>query len=358
MTAFLVLLLLTSLAVPARASPLEDAADTDALEEGLPEEAEEYMEDISPKSSPGSGVLDRVWQAIREKAEAAAADVLHTAGVLILVCILIALSDTLDLGGKAPQYIIFAGVAAIGATALSDFDSYLNVGMNSLRDITDYAGILLPVLTSAAAATGSVGGAAAKYAATALFIHVLLKAAEYIIVPCVCAYGALAVADAAVGNQVMKTAKKLMKSVSTLLLTGISLAFTAWLSLSGVVADSGDALAARMTKTAVSTALPVVGSILSDAAGTLAAAAGTLRNSIGIFGILAVLFACIGPFIALGLRYLAYKISAAICSCVADKRLSTLVEDLGACFGMILALNGTAALMIFISIYSLIRTAT
>lgn len=57
-----------------------------------------------------------------------------------------------------------------------------------------------------------------------------------------------------------------------------------------------DALAARVTKTAVSAALPVVGSILSDAASTLAAAAGTLKATIGIFGLLAVAAICLPPF--------------------------------------------------------------
>ena len=345
------------LVIPAGATPVEDILDTNLLEELLPEEAEEYMRDLSPITPPDGNIADRIWMAIRDKAEEAAGSVLKTAGILLVVCILIALSNTLDLGGNAPQYIIFAGVAAIGATALSDFDSYLNVGMSSLSSLTDYAGVLLPVLASAAAASGSIGGAAAKYGATALFIHILLETARRVIVPCVCAFAALAVADAAVGNQVLKTTKKLMKSVCNLFLTGISLAFTAWLTLSGVVADTADALTTRMTKTAVSTALPVVGSILSDAAGTLAAAAGALRGSIGIFGILAVIFLCISPFVTLGARYLAYKLSAAVCGCVSDKRLTALVEDLGTCFGMILALNGAGALMVFISIYSLIRTA-
>ncbi len=57
--------------------------------------------------------------------------------------------------------------------------------------------------------------------------------------------------------------------------------------------------AARVTKTAVSAALPVVGSILSDAASTLAAAAGTLKATIGIFGLLAVAAICLPPVLTL-----------------------------------------------------------
>ena len=92
-------------------------------------------------------------------------------------------------------------------------------------------------------------------------MDVLLSVARSVLVPCVCGYAALSVADAAVGNEILKTAKKIMKTVCTALLSAVCVAFTAWLSLTGVVTGTADALAARVTKTAVSAALPVVGSI-------------------------------------------------------------------------------------------------
>ena len=342
--------------LPATAAPPEDWPGVGALEQALPSEAETWM----PPGTPAEFDLQGLWETIsgpaEEKLRQAFAEEWKTAGVLLTVCVLIALADTLDASGGTPRYILLAGVTAIGAASLEDFDYYLNLGLGSVRSMTDYSRALLPVLASASAAAGSVTGAAGRYAATALFMDLLTNAADRWIVPGICACAALSIADAAVGNQALKTAKKLLKSLCRLLLTALCLSFTAWLSFSGIVTDSADAMTARMAKTAVSAALPVVGGILSDAAGTLAAAAGTLRVSVGAYGIAAVLCTCLGPFIILGVRYLTFKVSAALCGCVTDKRLSTLVEDLSGCFGMVLALNGTAALMMFVSIYSLIRT--
>ena len=115
-------------------------------------------------------------------------------------------------------------------------------------------------------------------------------------------------------------------------------------------------MGAKLARTAVSSALPVVGRILSDAAATVAAAAGVLRSSIGVFGILAVLGICLAGALPLGIRYLFYKLSAAVCSCIADKRIGELIGDLGICFGMILALNSTGAFILFFSMFSLMRT--
>jgi stage III sporulation protein AE len=343
--------------VPAQAVSLEEVLAVEELQNALPEEAEEFLSGTSPTqmepetlwTSLSDGAKDMIRQALSAE--------MKTAGILLIVCVLIALSDTLDSSGNTPQYILIAGVAAVGAAAMDEFDYYMNLGLGSVRTITDYSKALLPVLASAAAAAGSVSGAAARYGATALFLDLLTQAADRLIVPGISACAALSIADAAVGNQALKTAKKLVKSICRLLMTVMCMAFTAWLSFSGIVTDSADAVTARMAKTAVSAALPVVGSILSDAAGTLAAAAGSLRSVVGVYGAAAVLCVCLGPFITLGCRYLVFKISAALCGCVSDKRLTGLVEDLGSCFGMVLALNGTAALMIFMSIYSLIRTA-
>ncbi len=345
-----------SLTVPVYALDLEDQIDTGSLIDSLPEGVDSIFEDYKPTQLPDEDILDRMLSRAGEALRETAAPVTKTAGVFITVCLFISLADTLKLGDAAPRFILFAGVAAIGTTALSDLDSYLQMGIDSLHTVADYAKQLLPVLSSAAALTGTVGSAAAKYAATSLFMSVFLDIADQVVVPCVCAYAALAVADAAVGNNTLKTAKKLLKNISTILLTCICMAFTAYLGLTGVVTEAADAVAARAAKTAISGALPVVGGVLADAAGTLAAAAGALRGSIGIFGLLAVCGMCLTPFAALGMRYAAYKLSAAFCSCISDKRLTVLVEDLGSCFGIVLALNGAGALMLFISVYSLIRT--
>lgn len=328
----------------------------DELTEALPEEAAGFLSGVSPETLPDGSAWKRLllsaWNAVR----ASASDICRTGGMLLCVCVLVSLTDTLDLGSRAPPYITFAAVAVIGTATISDFRSYISLGTETLQSLSDYSRVLLPVLSSAAAASGAVGSAAAKYAATAVCMDVLLSASRSILVPCVCGYAALSVADAAVGNEILKTAKKLLKTLCTFLLSGICMAFTAWLSVTGVVSGTADALAARVTKTAVSAALPVVGSILSDAATTLAAAAGTLRSTVGVFGLLAVAAVCLPPVLTLGVRFFVYKLTAAVCECVADKRFSELISNLGTAFALLLAINGAGALMLFLSLYSLIQT--
>ena len=328
----------------------------DELTDALPEEAAPSLSGVSPEELPKEGIWRALLQKVWEKVRYSAADICRTGGILLCVCVLVSLTDTLDLGSRAPPYITFAAVAVIGTSTITDLRSYLSLGTDTLQTLSDYSRVLLPVLSSAAAASGAAGSAAAKYAATAVCMDVLLSASQSVLVPCVCGYAALSVADAAVGNEILKTAKKIMKTLCTALLSAVCVAFTAWLSLTGVVTGTADALAARMTKTAVSAVLPVVGSILSDAASTLAAAAGTLKATIGIFGLLAIAAICLPPVITLGVRFFIYKLTAAVCECVADKRFSELISNLGTAFALLLAINGAGAMMLFLSLYSLIQT--
>lgn len=345
------------LAAPsARAAVAVGGLDTDALRSALPEEAEEWLGELSPTELPGRDFFSRIPEKLTERVETAAKPVMKTAGIVLLVCVFVSLSRALEINGDGPEYILFAGVAAIGAAAMGDVGSYMARGADLLQSMCDYARVVLPVLSGAAAASGSVSGAAAKYGAAALAMDILLSAARSVAVPCVGGYAALSLADAAVGNDVLRAAKRLLRTMCTTLTTAIAMGFTAALSLTHVVSAASDTLSARLAKTAVSTALPVVGGILADAAGSLTAAAGLLRGSVGVFGILAIAGICLSGVIPLLLRYAVYKLAASLCSCVADKRVGELVGDLGVCFGLMLALNGAGALMLFVSFYSLMRT--
>ena len=156
----------------------------------------------------------------------------------------------------------------------------------------------------------------------------------------------------------MQTKVKLTKRVVSLATALVMTGFTAWLGISGAVTGAADAVTARAAKTAISAALPVVGGVISDAASTVVAGAGLLKNAVGAFGLIAAASVCLAPFLALGLRYLCYKAAAALAAAFADKRVSGLISELGGVFGMVLGVVGASALMLFISIISVTKAVS
>lgn len=105
----------------------------------------------------------------------------------------------------------------------------------------------------------------------------------------------------------------------------------------------------KACKTAISTALPVVGGIISDAAGTVVAGAEAMRNTLGVFGMVALLAICVSPFAVMALNYIGYKLTAAAVKSFGCARLGELTGCIGSAVGMLLGLVGCCAMILFVS---------
>ena len=73
--------------------------------------------------------------------------------------------------------------------------------------------------------------------------------------------------------------------------------------------------------------------------------------------ILVILGICMGPFLNLGMHYLAYKVTAALAATVAgDGRVTGLIETIGSAFGLILAMTGSCGVLLAVAMISAVST--
>lgn len=275
--------------------------------------------------------------------------------LLLAVVLLCALAQSTEESmGKSGglQVVSIVGTLAITAISVTDVRSLIGMGTTALNNMTTFSKILLPTMAVATAASGSPGAGAARQLATMLFSSVLMNLITQLLIPLVYGYIAACVAHAAVGNEGLKRVAGVLKWVTTSVLAALLLAFTGYLTVSGVVAGTADAVAVKAAKFTVSSMVPVVGGILSDAAETVLAGAGILKNSVGVFGMLVILSMCIIPFLQLGIHYLTYKLAAALAATVAESRISGLIDGIGGAFGLILGMTGSCALLLLISMVS------
>lgn len=277
-------------------------------------------------------------------------------GVLLLsVVLLCALAQgTYEAAGDGGGLQVVPMVAALAITAISvsDVHSLIGMGRQALADMDTFAKILLPTMAVVTAASGAPGAAAARQLAAMLFSNVLLSVINGLLMPLCYGYIAACVAHAAVGNEGLKRIAGVLKWVVTSVLTILLLAYVGYLTVSGVVAGTADAVAVKAAKFTVSSMVPVVGGILSDAAETVLAGAGLLKNAVGVFGMLVILSMCLVPFLQLGVHYLAYKLTAALAATVAEGRISGLIDSIGGAFGLILGMTGASALLLLVSMVS------
>ena len=352
-------LLALCLTTVVRAAPLGDAFGAEKVEAAAPPTAREVLGELAPsETSPETG-LERLLAFARQHFGEAVKETLRPLASILALCLLCAIGESFSAGTKAgAEAVALGGCLAVAAIGVADVHSVLSLGTETLAELTDFSRVLLPTLTTAAAASGAAGSAAAAYAASALFSDLLLTASEKLILPMICAYTAAAVSSAVLGDQRLDGAVHFLQWCAKTLLKALVISFTAYLSLTGILAGAADAAAVKTAKTVISTALPVVGKLMADASEALVAGAGLIRSAIGVYGMLACLAAVLLPVLRLGLRCLLFRAAAAICSGFAGARQTRLIACLGTAYGMVLSLIASAAAIEFLAVISLIRTVT
>lgn len=331
-------------------------AQADALElDSLQRTVQEYVPELDwtqgiDLDAGLSGLMETGTQSLHGVLKKA----LRSSLLLFTVVLLSSLAEGTSALGCAHSFpaASIAAALAITAVAATDANALIGLGSEVIGQMEQFSKVLLPTMAAAAAAAGAPGEAAAGQMAVMLFSDVLMTLINRLLLPLVYAYIAACTAHAATGNGGLKRIASTLKWVVTSILTVVLLAFVGYLSVSGVIAGTTDAITLKAAKFTVSSVVPVVGGILSDAAETVLAGAGILKNSIGVLGMLAILGMCIVPFLQLGVHYLMYKITAALAAVVADARVTGLIDGIGGAFGLVLGMTAACALLLLISLIS------
>ena len=357
MKPLLLLVLICLLCVPCHAAELEEELGVGAVEEALPDSAREALGNLRVGDGEPETALGRVAAFLREKLRAALGEVMKPLAAVTAVTVLCAAARPL-LSEGGFDYTGLCGALAICAAAAEDFSSALALGSRTLNELSDFSRALLPTLTAAAAAGGAPGSAAAKYAAGAMFSELLVTAANGLLFPLICAHIGACAASCAFGGGTLDGAARLTAWAAKTALKALAAAFGIYLGMSALVTAGADAAAVKAARAALSAALPVVGRTVADASDALVAGAGLLRAQLGAFGLLATLGILALPVLRLGLRCLLFRGAAAVLSAATGDRIGKLLEGIAAAYGLVLGLVGTAAVTLFLSVISLVRTVS
>lgn len=332
----LLIMLLSILILPASALEISAPEVPEAGADLMPRRAETF----------GQGLLELLHAGVNKLLpDLAEASKICTAAaaITLLLSVLGGFSDKIKTTAE------LTGTVAVAALLLSGTNSLIQLGTETVTNLSEYGKLLLPVMTTALAAQGGVTQSTALYAGTTVFSNVLSSLVTKLVVPFIYLFLAMAAANAAVGEDLLKKARDFVKWLMTWCLKIILYLFTGYMGITGVVSGTTDAAALKATKITISSAVPVVGGILSDASDAILVSAGLAKNAAGIYGLLAVLAVYLGPFLKIGAHYLLLKLTASVCSVFGPKRITELLGDFCGAMGMVLAMTGSVCLMLLIS---------
>ena len=334
----------------------KDAYGVTELEAVAPDEANAIWGNLTvADASHPQMLMTRLWEAVSGAMHELLRAALQNAAMILLICFILAVVQALPLDSGQAKVCTLAGAVSIALICTRETSACVPLGFRAIETLSMFSGKLLPALCAAAAAGGAFTSAGAKYAVSSLVLNLLISVSTGVLRPMLNVYIAAVVVGNVLQNEVLLSVTGVIKRLLRICLVGTAMAFTAYLALTGILNGSVDAAAAKAAKTAVSTALPVVGSILSDAADTVVSGAGILRAAIGSFGLICAVAVCWTPYAVLGIRCLIYKLISGLSSSFSDKRITALLNGFSDIYAMLLATVGTVSYVLFASVVSLMR---
>ena len=288
------------------------------------------------------GFGEGLWEMLQAVLPRLRPDLAEAAEVcLALVAATFLVSVLQSFSGTAKEVSDFACAVSVAAILLLSTNSMIGLGARTVTEMSEYGKLLLPVMTAALAAQGGVLGS---------LISSLL-------IPLVYLFLALASANCAMGEDILKKMRDFIKWLIGWCLKTILTVFTTYMGITGVITGTTDAAALKATKMTISSFVPVVGGILSEASEAVLISAGMAKNAAGIYGIFAVLALFLEPFLRIGAHYIMLKLTAAVCSVFGTKRATDLIGDFSSAMGFLLAMTGSICLLLLISTVCFLKGA-
>ena len=343
----LTILLLLFLALTGQAVAADQMFGAGDLADALPDEAAELLEGRSPETV--GGFSESFFRLLRGALQNSRGEIRDALNMCCQIMAIVLLSAVLRGGAGEWTAMRLAAVLAIGTVCLGRFSGFFTLAARTIDSMTAFSGFLFLTLASATAATGAVGASSALYGGTVLYCSLMTKAVETLLLPGISCYMALMVANSALGDDTLKMAGDTGKQLLTNLMKLSVLAFTAYLSITGVISGSADGAAVKAAKLAISSTVPVVGSMVADASETLLVSAGLVRSGVGVFGLLGVLAVCAGPFFRTGIQYLLLKGTSAAAGVAGERELSELISNLASAMGLLAGMTGACAAVLMVA---------
>ncbi len=285
---------------------------------------------------------------------------LTLSGIIIIVVIgslLKAISENLgnETISKISYYIQYILIVTL---IMTNFSNAIVEVKNAISDLSSFAKLLIPLLTSLMIASGNIVSSGMLEPILLLIITFVSSFITNIVIPIILIATALSIISKISDQVQVGKLSKFMKKSTVWVLTTVLSFFISIASLEGNLTSSLDGFTKKTGKSVVSAVVPVVGSILGDALDTISGYSNIIKNGTGIVGILVVLGICLKPIINLLAFTITYYLGGALIEPIADKKIVELFDIMGGTFKVLLGIVASVSVMLTIGLAIVIRISS
>ncbi len=125
--------------------------------------------------------------------------------------------------------------------------------------------------------------------------------------------------------------------------------------MEGSLTSSVDGITLKTTKAVVTSSIPVVGKLLGETVDAVLGCSNILKNAVGFIGIIVVISICIIPVIKLAIMSISFNLASALSEPIADKKIVSILEQMGDTFKVLLGMICTISVMLMIGLTLVIK---
>ena len=275
--------------------------------------------------------------------------------IIIIHSLLKSFTENLSKNEGVGQIAYFIEYILIVTLVMANFTSIINMMKEAISNLVGFVNCLVPILLALMSATGSVASVAFVQPLIIFAVVFIANTITIFVLPIALIATTLGIVSNLSERVQIEKISKFLKSGVTWFLGVVITIFVSILSLEGGLTSNVDGLAAKGIKSAATTFIPVVGKALGESVDMVIGSTALLKNSIGIVGMFVIIVICAMPIIKLTILTITYYFASAICETLADKKIVSLLEQMGGTFKVLLGIMFFVAVLLIIGLAMCIK---
>lgn len=241
--------------------------------------------------------------------------------------------------------------------AVNSFSVAIGYAKDAITGMIDFMMAMLPLLFALMASMGNVVTVSVAHPLVIFMVHTVGTLISTIVFPLLFFSALLHLVSSLSEKYKLTQLANLLRNVGMGFLGVMLTIFLGVISVQGVTSSVTDGVTIRAAKYVTGNFVPVVGKMFADATDTVISASLLVKNSIGLAGVIIILFLCAFPAIKILTLALIYNVAAAVMQPLGDTPVAACLQAVGKTLLYVFAALAAVSLMFFLAITILLTAA-
>lgn len=234
--------------------------------------------------------------------------------------------------------------------AINSFHVAITYATNAISGMIDFMMAMVPLLFTLLASLGNALTVTVTHPLVVFMVHTVGTTVHAVVFPLLFFSAVLHIVSSLSDKYKLTQLANLLRTVSMALLGVLLTVFLGVISVKGIAGSVADGVTLRTAKYLTGNFVPVVGKVFADATDTVISASLLVKNSIGLVGVIILLFLCAFPAIKIITLALIFNLAAAVMQPLGDSPVIACLETIGKSMLYVFAALAAVGMMFFLAI--------